>query len=139
MAWSAARMEGLPVAKPIYQMMAAVDNVVENAIRNNTLGQGSPYFGWTVEKFQAQRQQHQSASRAPLGHKPATHCKKGHLFNTANTGASGKGRYCKQCARDYSKRYEEDRKARGHFDKERGYVQPNSQLRDSATHLEEPR
>ena len=89
MAWSAARMEGLPVAKPIYQMMAAVDDVVENAIRNNTLGPNSPYIGWTLEQFQVRRHTpHASTSRAPRGPKP---------------------------------------------------VKPNSQLRDSASHLEDPR
>jgi len=81
-------MEGLPVAKPIHKMMADVDQVVENAIRNHTLGDWSPYAGWTLEQFQAQRAKHTSTSRAPVGPKP---------------------------------------------------VKPGSQLRDSASHLEDPR
>ena len=131
------------MAKPIYQMMAAVDTVVENAIRNNTLGQGSPYYGWSVEQFQAQRRNHVSDSRAPVGPKPGpkppTRCTQGHPRTPANTGRKGQ---CLKCGREYSKRYEAEHKDRDHnsyHDKIRGYVEPYSNQRDSASHLQDPR
>ena len=52
------RMEGLVVVRPMNQLMSRVDDVVAGAIRNGSLGPESPYLGWSVEKFEAQRGQH---------------------------------------------------------------------------------
>ena len=139
-AWQPSRMEGLQVMRPRAAMDTVIDDMIERYIRLGTLPTTSPYAGWTVKQFQAQRQQHISASRAPTGRKPATHCKNNHLLDAANTDTSVNRRRCRQCARDYSKRYEEEhRKGRGHLDQKRGWVQPNSNQRTSASHLEDPR
>ncbi len=41
-----------------------------------------------------------------------THCPQGHLFDEANTyrPPSGRGRYCRICNREYSRRYRENKK-----------------------------
>jgi hypothetical protein len=53
MGWK--RGEGLPVVGFADRLMAGVDDVVELAIQSNTLTPLSPYFGWTLTRFRAQR------------------------------------------------------------------------------------
>lgn len=52
------------------------------------------------------------AARLVLASRPkATHCKRGHEFTPENTYMTTKGRHCKECQRQHTRRYRAARKA----------------------------
>jgi hypothetical protein len=66
MSWGR-KTDGLVVMRPIDELMSRVDDLVEGAIRNGTIGPHSPYAGWTLAQFQAQRPVHATNKKALVG------------------------------------------------------------------------